>query len=275
MNRNEIEERDHRTVEKIRSIIKQKDKPSARQTATWKKTGVWLPVLCAGLIVFGLIAFRQPSTTAVQDISDPPPKAAMANKESSATDAQSQADPKNPPADEQPLLAATENESSSNPAALQDSTAPQRLPSPDESIPPAGVETATNSIQADSEPPAESAAAGALAPSTGVQITHLVSCGGVRDKQFISAKSTFSVSADTNAMVWMRVLSKTPPFTLTHVYYLNGKHYCNVPLKIPYPHMRTWSKVTIDRDIHIGQWHVDVVAETGETLDQIEFTVVQ
>ena len=35
----------------------------------------------------------------------------------------------------------------------------------------------------------------------------------------------------------------------------------------------SWSKVTIDRDIHIGKWHVDVVNENGEILDQTEFTV--
>jgi hypothetical protein len=61
---------------------------------------------------------------------------------------------------------------------------------------------------------------------------------------------------------------------LTHVYSLNGNHYCDVPLQIPYPHMRTWSKITIDRDVHIGQWRVEVIAENGENLDQIEFTVV-
>jgi hypothetical protein len=106
-----------------------------------------------------------------------------------------------------------------------------------------------------------------------IQISQLVTCGDVKNKQYVLEKSTFSVSADPVAMVWMRVLSETPPFILQHVYSLNGEHYCDVSLNIRYPHMRTWSKVTIDRDIHVGKWHVDVVNEKGEILDHVEFTV--
>ena len=120
---------------------------------------------------------------------------------------------------------------------------------------------------------AQPAAADKPVSSPGVEISHLVVCGGVKDKQFISPKSVFSVSADPYAVVWMRVLSADPPFTLTHVYWLNGKRYVDVPLEIRYPHMRTWSRVTLDRQRQIGQWRVDVVNETGQMLDQIEFTV--
>ena len=76
-------------------------------------------------------------------------------------------------------------------------------------------------------------------------------------------------------MVWMKVLSKKPPFTLTHVYYLNGQKYCEVPLAIRYHRMRTWSSVSLRSPDHIGKWRVDVIAENGTTLDQIAFTVVK
>jgi hypothetical protein len=274
MNRNEIEEKDRHLVKKIRTIVEQKERQTTPKRVFWKAPGIWLALLCIGLVVFGLTAFRQPSTTDVEEPAQQPPRVGAqdtvtpAAKEARETVALT-VSPKTE--DASPLAEKVVPAEASSAGALVD---------PDRSMAPSPTESETPDAPiVGSRPPAtpptvKPAPTEKPSVSSGIQISHLVTCGGVRDKQYIHGKAVFSLAADPMAIVWMRVLSKTPPFTLTHVYYLDGKHYCDVPLQIPYPHMRTWSKVSINRDIHIGQWHVDVVAQNGEILDQIEFTVV-
>lgn len=276
MHRNEIEEKDRRTVKKIRAIVKQKERQAIHQTAFWKKTGVWLPALCIGLVVIGLAAFNRPSPTAVQDTpGHPPTMVAVTEKAAPLVEGDDQAMEPEVQADtENEALAVDMRPPADGPAVEETSDlATPPLPSPaeakvsDDAVADADIDAAAAETTADATAPSKPGS------SSGVHISHLITCGNVHEKQFVSPKSEFSLAADPFVMVWMRVLSKTPPLTLKHVYSVNGKHYCDVPLQIPYPHMRTWSKVTIDRDIHLGQWHVDVVDENGDILDQIEFTV--
>jgi hypothetical protein len=275
MQKNEIEEKDRQVVQKVRKIVENKEKKTFRKKVFWKAPGFWLPMLCIGLVVFGLTAFRQPSTTAVQPVADQTPKTVMADAPPLV--ATERADE----AVESTALADTKNDAT--PAELdapadsppsEETVEPEAAPSPSPAAAIVPEKQTADSSAAATEATPESLPTEKPGLSSGIQITDLVTCGGVRGKQFISPKSVFSLATDPMAMVWMRVLSVAPPHTLTHVYFVNGKHYCDVPLEIPYPHMRTWSKVTIDRDIHIGQWRVDVVTESGEKLDQIEFTVV-
>lgn len=143
-------------------------------------------------------------------------------------------------------------------------------------VPAAPETTASPAVERSLPTTAEEESTVTVAPSTessDFQITRLAVCGSVRQKQVVGETSAFSLSRDGKAYVWMRVVSKTQPFTLTHAYFLNGEHYCDVPLAIRYPRMRTWSKVTLNRDKHIGKWHVDVVDGEGTILGQADFTV--
>ena len=72
----------------------------------------------------------------------------------------------------------------------------------------------------------------------------------------------------------MDVRSEKPPFQLRHVYYLNDRRYCVVPLDIRYPRMRTWSTVSLEYPTQAGKWRVDVETREGEVLSQVEFSVV-
>ncbi len=110
---------------------------------------------------------------------------------------------------------------------------------------------------------------------SGIQIHEIVSCSSVSQKQYVSAKTIFSLKEESTPVVWMTVLADNPPFTLTHVYYVNGRRYCEVPLNIRYHRMRTWSNVTLNHPDHAGKWRVEVIAENGEKLKHIEFTVVE
>jgi len=109
----------------------------------------------------------------------------------------------------------------------------------------------------------------------GIRIEEIVSCSNVYNKQYIDPHTIFSISHDARPRVWMKVISETPPFTLNHVYYFNGKKYCEVPLAIRYQRMRTWSSVTLRPPDHIGKWRVEVIDDNGVKLGQVKFTVVK
>ncbi len=110
---------------------------------------------------------------------------------------------------------------------------------------------------------------------SGIRIENIISCSSVNNKQYSRPKNKFSLAQDATPWIWMKVISENPPFTLTHVYYCNGRRYCEVPLAIRYRRMRTWSSVTLRSQDQIGKWRVDVVDDRGAKLDQIEFSVVK
>ena len=114
-----------------------------------------------------------------------------------------------------------------------------------------------------------------ITTSSEIAIKALISCSGVKNRQHSPPETRFSLSQGAAPTIWMEVLSKKQPFTLTHVYYCNSQKYCEVPLPISYPRMRTWSSVTLGASAHIGRWKVEVVDDGGAVLDQIEFSVIK
>ena len=274
---NEIEEKDLDTVKKIRKIVNQKEKPLPCKKVLWKAPGVWMTVLGMGVIVLGVVAFRQPSTTALPTAGEPLSAEAIADDDALTMVSHVQGLEPEAPVDVKNTASQDGKDLPDEPSALKETSTPKetQIPSPTE---PGTAETtvpAANPTRAvASETAVGTIGAEKYDPSPGIQISHLVTCSGVREKQFVSPKSSFSLATDSFAMVWMRVLADAPPLTLTHVYSVNGAHYCDVPLKIPYRHMRTWSKVTINQKVHIGKWRVDVVAENGKVIERVDFTVV-
>jgi hypothetical protein len=113
-----------------------------------------------------------------------------------------------------------------------------------------------------------------ISSKTDIRIAEIVTCEGVKNRRAVFPKNQFSLQKSANPYVWMDVRSKKTPYKLRHVYYLNGRRYCAVPLAINYPRMRTWSNVTLRHPYETGQWRVDVVTGQGEVLSQVEFTVV-
>lgn len=107
-----------------------------------------------------------------------------------------------------------------------------------------------------------------------VRIDDLVTCSRVVDREATDPATVFSLARTPRPTVWMRALADQPPLTLTHVYYHNDALYCRVPLRIDYARTRTWSRVTLDPALHLGDWRVDVVDETKEVLESITFRVV-
>ena len=113
-----------------------------------------------------------------------------------------------------------------------------------------------------------------VAPEGSIGIAGITVSQNVRNKQPVSRKTEFSIKQGAKPYVWMDVRSEKPPFELRHVYYLNDRRYCVVPLDIRYPRMRTWSTVSLEYPTQIGQWRVDVETRDGEILSRVEFSVV-
>ena len=112
-----------------------------------------------------------------------------------------------------------------------------------------------------------------ISAKTDIRIAEIITCQGVKNKNALSSQKEFSLQKGAKPYVWMDVRSKKTPYKLRHIYYLNGRRYCAVPLAIQYPRMRTWSNVTLRHPYEAGSWRVDVVTEKSEILSQVEFIV--
>lgn len=271
---NTIEEKDKRLVKKIRTIVAQKERKPLTMRPVWKKPGVLLALACVVFIGVGLTVMKKEPVTAVTNIAPKSQTPEARTDKSLAENQPVEATVKTVPDTVAEVVSPAnktvppeETSSSSENASKQLETLAQGvLETPKASV------TENTPPQTVTDQPASAVQSPSVIPD--IQITHLTVCADVRKKQFVREASTFSLTGDGKVYVWMRVLSKTPPLTLTHVYTVNGNHYCDVPLTIPYPHMRTWSKVSLDHQWQVGKWHVDVVDGEGTILGQVDFTVV-
>jgi hypothetical protein len=268
MNRAEIESNDRQLLTKVRTIVEEKKSTGGGPFRHLSR--LWIPVLCIGLIAIGLTVFRQRPVSDASKNAEPVSGGAAEIDRTPALDTTSG---KNRPADAEKISPDAEKSRAEDRLASVDRDAQPAMESPPETPPPAealtdaGRSTATvGAAQVETFP--------SDPPPRKVRIREIVSCGGVIDRQYVSPGSTFSLSEVSTSVVWMNVFSDIQPFTLTHVYYLNGHHYCEVPLKISHPRMRTWSSVTLNGMDQMGDWRVDVVTDSGEVLEQIAFSVV-
>ena len=243
MDREKIEERDQLLVNKFREIVRNKERTPGNKRHVWQIYKFWLPVFCAGLIMAGLTIFREQPTTIGSNNSGPRSRDTFENSKAPVLQKSTY----------QPEIKALSRETTPKPPEVLLST--DRL--------------AETIAKAPSKPAEQSS----IIPSS-IQISEIVSCSSVSKRQYVSPKKIFSLKEESTPVVWMTVLSDKPFFTLTHVYYVNGNRYCEVPLKIRYRRMRTWSNVTLNSMNHYGKWRVEVITDSGEKLDQIEFTVV-
>jgi hypothetical protein len=106
-----------------------------------------------------------------------------------------------------------------------------------------------------------------------IELLSAVVCAGVRERRHQDEKEVFYLSDAPRAYVWMEVRSAAQPAVMKHMYYLNGRKYCEVPLKVKYSHMRTWSYVTLWKAAQAGSWTVDIVCR-DRILKTVAFQVL-
>jgi len=271
MDRQKIEEKDQRVTNKVREIFHNKEQARVNRGHVWQTYRLWLTVVCAGLVLAGLTISREQPATVVSNNSEPTPGDASNNGDASVVEK---------PTDQMAATDASDSgESTASPEtagllSAKDTDPPEtevlsreaRLTEPQV---PSDTDRSTEAVAAD-----QPRVTGQKRKTSHITISKIVSCSTVSKLKYVHPKKVFSLKKDSTPTVWMRVLSDKPPFTLSHVYYLNGKRYCRVPLKIRYRQMRTWSNVTLNRAWQCGKWRVDVTTKDGEILEQIEFTVV-
>ncbi len=107
----------------------------------------------------------------------------------------------------------------------------------------------------------------------GTRIARNLVCSGVKGRNCLVPQTVFGLKENQNPHVWMEVYSDSVPYTLKHVYYHEGRKYVEVPLRIEYRRMRTWSYITLKGSNLIGSWYVETVAEDGTVLGRADFRV--
>jgi len=79
----------------------------------------------------------------------------------------------------------------------------------------------------------------------GTRIAQNLVCSGVKGRNCDVPRSVFPLNKNRKPHAWMEVCSDSVPYKLKHVYYHEGRKYVEVPLKIEYRRMRTWSNINL------------------------------
>ena len=263
MNRYTIEKRDKEVVEKFRAVVE--SKAQRKKAARIRLFSMLLVPVCVGLIIFYKNFVQSPVPETVMNQSN---TIALNHDKNSIPraeiDIQHLALEISPPAvitEEVTLL-------SPEPAKLSaESSLPEKKMAP-EPVPVLKPRVKTSGKIGFSEISTQPVR------ETDIRIAKILTCQGIKNKRAVSPQNVFSLQTGAKPYVWMDVRSKKTPYKLRHVYYLNGRRYCAVPLAIHYPRMRTWSNVTLRNQYEAGNWRVDVVTKKGKIVSQVEFTVV-
>jgi len=264
MNRYTIEKRDQEVVEKFRTVVASKER--RKKMARIRLLVVVLVIAGAGLMLFSKNPSLPPVPEKVMNKSN---RIALNRTEDVGIPLQK--------IEETQVPAAETNESSTNNQDLNPQPPVSEMQSaelviPEKNTTDASVPVLKPRVKASgkigiSEIPKQ------ISAKTDIRISEIITCQGVKNKKAVSPQKEFSLQKGATPYVWMDVRSKKTPYKLRHIYYLNGRRYCAVPLAINYPRMRTWSNVTLRHPYEAGQWRVDVVTEKSEILSQVEFIV--
>jgi len=265
MNRYTIEKRDKELVEKFRAVVASKER--RKRMARIRLAGVLLLIACAGLMFFSKKFSQSPVPEKEMSQSN---RIAL-NRLVDEINSQQQAEDIRVVAAE-PIELSEDNQGlNPQPPFLGGQSAEPVLSEinmANDPVPVLKPRVKTSGKIGISEVSKQ------ISAKADIQIAEIVTCQSVKNRQAVFPNNQFSLQKGANPYVWMDVRSKKTPYKLRHIYYLNSRRYCTVPLAIHYPRMRTWSNVTLRHPYEAGQWRVDVVTGKGEILSRIEFTVV-
>lgn len=113
------------------------------------------------------------------------------------------------------------------------------------------------------------AAAWAQAPAApAVTVEKMVAATGIKDREPVGVAAAFDAGL-FRVYCWSLVKAETVPTAIKHVWSVDGKKVSEIPLNINFPRTRTWS----NKAVRAGNWKVEAVAEGGEVLSSVQFTV--
>ncbi len=265
MNRYTIEKRDRELVEKFRTVVASKER--RKKIARIRLFVVVLVIAGAGLMLFS----KNPSLPPVPEKMMNKSNRVVLNRTADAGIPLQKIEETQVPAAE--IIESSANNQNLNPQPPVPEMQSAELVIPEKNMTEVPVSVLKPRVKTSgkigiSEIPKQ------ISAKTDIRIAEIITCQGVKNKNALSPQKEFSLQKGAKPYVWMDVRSKKTPYKLRHIYYLNGRRYCAVPLAIHYPRMRTWSNVTLRHPYEAGQWRVDVVTEKSEILSQTEFIVV-
>ncbi|MFC1522337.1 DUF2914 domain-containing protein [Elusimicrobiota bacterium] len=103
-----------------------------------------------------------------------------------------------------------------------------------------------------------------------IQVAKMAVAIEIKDKDPVGESAELD-SAVKRVWCWNKILAKSFPVTVRHVWYADKKKAGEVSLKIKAQSYRTWSNKTV----WPGEWKVEVVSEDGKLLAARNFTVRQ
>ncbi|MFC1522637.1 DUF2914 domain-containing protein [Elusimicrobiota bacterium] len=101
-----------------------------------------------------------------------------------------------------------------------------------------------------------------------IQVVKMALAAQIKDKEPVSESMEFD-SAVGRVWCWNRILAKSFPTAIKHVWYADKKKVGEVSLKIKAQTYRTWSSKTV----WPGEWRVEVVSEDDKLLAARGFVV--
>jgi hypothetical protein len=101
-----------------------------------------------------------------------------------------------------------------------------------------------------------------------LKVEKMVAATSVEQREPVGEKSEFEVSTG-KVYCWSKVLAKSTPVTIKHVWFVDDKKVFEFPLELKNPSSRVWST----KSIKVGKWKVEVTDEAGAVLSSIEFAV--
>ena len=132
-------------------------------------------------------------------------------------------------------------------------------------------EQASEPAQAQQEMAAEPAQAQQEAPALMVESAAI--CEDVVDREPVGAGNSFSVSVG-RLFCFTKIVGAGTDADITHAWYFGDIERARVVLTVKSSSWRTYSSKILQAH-EIGPWHVDVLDESGNVLDTIDFEVVQ
>lgn len=97
-------------------------------------------------------------------------------------------------------------------------------------------------------------------------------CTAISDREPVGAldKEPYEFKSDvTKVFFFNEISTKNPPQKITHKWFLDDKPVAEVPLDLKYERNRTWSS----KSVAPGNWKVEVVSDSGESLGSASFKV--